>query len=251
MPDEHTDPIALFDAAVAALNREDWTAVAALCDEASLAAFRRQMLAQLDPALLEQYAITAETILRHSPDMPREVAEYQAAQHRRHGDPARRLAEELPGVADADALRAMSPRDVFAAWLDGRSPRRQITRLAAEGRIPPAAVDRLRDTTLAIHTHVAIGAVHDGERIAHVLYRHADDAAPAADGAAPGSADALPDDERELALELAARGYPQVATCRRQPDGSWRLVAGWGFLGVGGLLVGHLAEEDGPAPDAG
>ena len=45
----HPDPVAVFRAAVAALNREDWAGASALCDPASLADVQRQLLVQFAP----------------------------------------------------------------------------------------------------------------------------------------------------------------------------------------------------------
>jgi len=250
MTDPIHDPIELVDAAMAATNREDWHGVAALCDPASLAAFRRHMLDRLDPATIAPHEVTAESLQHGERPMPREVAEQFAAWRRERNDPVHRLREEFPDVASTDELRAMAPAELFAAWLDGRSARRQILRLVAEGRAPAAVAEHLRAGPFPSQSLVALGVVHDGERFAHVLYRHRHDAEPAA-VETHGWAAALPDDERELALELMHRGHPQVTTCRRQPDGSWRLIADHNLLGYGFMAVGSvtLADEVPPPGD--
>ena len=73
--------------------------------------------------------LTVEDMLRMSPEMPREAAEYQVAQFRKHVDPAARLHEDFPDVESLDALRALTAVETFAAWLDGRSIRRQVVGL--------------------------------------------------------------------------------------------------------------------------
>jgi hypothetical protein len=220
-----TDPVAVFRAAVAALNREDWAGAAALCDPASLADVQRQLLAQFAPR-----EITAEYYLRYWPRMPREVAEYHAAECRAQADPSRRLERELAGVPDVDALAAMRPEVVFAAWLAGRSPRRQFERQAAEGRASPGAVARALAGVGSSYDHVALGAVPEGEGLSHVLYRPRV-GGPTAPTRAPGLA-GPPDADEAIIRDLAWRVPPQIATCRRQPDGGWRLVATYDFLGV-------------------
>jgi hypothetical protein len=63
--------------------------------------------------------------------------------------------------------------------------------------------------------------------------------------AGPGLAD-RPDAEEALARDLAWRVPPQIATCRRQPDGGWALVATHHFLGVANS---YFEAVDPPAPD--
>ncbi len=236
-------PIAVFEQAIAALNAADWPRVTALCDPVSVRAFHRQLVERFTPREAA-HELTVEEYMRHAPEMPRAVAEYHVAQHRRHADPSTWLMRELPDVPDLATLRAMSPEQVFAAWLDARSPLRRIEELAARGEMPSLTdeqVQALKGMTLA---YVALGSVADGDRIAHVLYRHHIDAESSADGASRDSTDedavwriawlaARPEDERQLARELAGREHVQSATCRLQPDGQWRLIAGEGLLQIG------------------
>jgi hypothetical protein len=221
----HPDPVAVFRAAVAALNREDWAGAAALCDPASLADVQRQLLVQFAPR-----EITAEYYLHYWPRMPREVAEYHAAECRAQADPSRRLERELAGVPDVGALAAMRPEAALAAWLAGRSPRRQFERQAAEGRASPGAVARALAGLGSSYDYVPLGAVPEGEGLSHVLYRRRVGGPPSATGA-PGLA-GRPDEDEPLAHDLAGRLPPQLISCRRQPDGGWALVATYDFLGV-------------------
>lgn len=239
----YVEPLDLFRAAVAAVNAEDWAAAAALCDPVSLRAFHRQLLAQFAPPE-PRWQLTVEEYLRHSPEMPRDVAEYMVAQHRKHADPAERLRRELPGVPAVDALSALRPEQAFAAWLDGRSIRRQVEQLAADRRITRRAADLHATAPTEHYRYIALGAVLDGERVAHVLFRDAFEPDQ------PWSADAArwladqPADEQDLARELRGRGHPQVATCRRQPDGSWRLIADHDFLRMSSRHVSDVREGD-------
>jgi hypothetical protein len=231
----------LVRAAIEIVNRSDWYAAAELCDPVSLSAFRRQMLQQFEPTA-PRFEITVEQHLRHSPEMPRAVAEFYVEQHRARMDPATRLRYELPGIPDVDALRLMSAEEIFAAWLDGRSPRRQIERLVSEGQISPASATRSHELASMVHPYVAIGIVQDGDDVAHVLYRYDVDAVHSSADAEEWLAK-LPKDEQTLALELSGRLHPQVTTCRRQQDGTWRLLAGYDFLGLGSTAIG-IEEND-------
>jgi hypothetical protein len=255
MPTDLTDPLALFGAAVDALNRERWADAAALCDPASLTAFARQLHGAFAPVPPE-HKVTAESYLAHEPGMPRAVAEYYAARANAQQDPANRLHEEFAGVADVDALRALGPAETFAAWLDGHSRRRQYERHVAAGRASRAAADRAlaytRDAGWDAYRYAALGVVADGERIAHVLYGRdrGDFADPAAwTGAAAAHFAALPPEEQALTRDLVGRERPGVFTCRRQPDGTWRALAGYDFLGV--TNMGFMLPDDPPAPGDG
>src|SRR5688572_15685224 len=103
----YSDPLSLVRAAIEIVNRSDWYAAARLCDPISLSAFRRQMLEQFEPTA-PRFEITVDEYLRHSPQMPRAVAEYHVEQHRALTDPGTRLRDELPGIPDIDALQMMS-----------------------------------------------------------------------------------------------------------------------------------------------
>jgi len=244
--DVTADPITLFDAAVNALNAEDWTSMAALCDPVSLAAFRRQLLEQFAPAEPPP-EVTAELIMRHSPEMPREVAEYYASQRHKRADPAWRLQEELPGVATVEEAMALTPAELFARWLEGRSPRRQVERLAAEGHIPRDAMETLAAEPIPLRTYLALGAVSDGDRIVHVVYRDEFRTDDVESGDAAQWIARRPPDEQELARETWGRAHVQTASCRRQADGTWRLLAGHDFLQVANTFVSGLvvADDDG------
>jgi hypothetical protein len=245
-----SNPLDIFRRAVEALEREDWVALARCCDPVSLARFRRDQLQMLEPTRPVN-EVTVEQLLRHDPEMPREVAEYQVANIRRHRESWSRLEQEFPGVSSLDAMRSMDPAEVFATWLRGRSPAHQA-RIALRDRQTPAGFheDILAATGFAAPI-VTLGVVHDGERVAHVLFRreypmpHVSE-----DEEHDACMAALSHEERELARELAGREFPHVATCRRQPDGEWRLIAGFDFLQMGRFVVSVDMDDDddGAAP---
>ncbi len=241
-----SDPLALFRAAADALSREDWHAAAALCDPVSLAAFKRQFLESLEPAAPPR-EITLEDYLRHNPEMPPEVAEYHLEQHRRHADPLQRLQEELPGITSVAALLELSPVEVFSTWLWGRSARHQVEQMLTEGRISRASAQEVLEHMGSGYRYVALGALPDGERLAHVLYRQELPASSEEEQEEEAAWRArLPEDEQELMRELSGRTHPRVLTCRRQPDESWRMLAGYDFFDLGATVfqVGADGEEE-------
>src|SRR2546421_10802375 len=156
------DPLVLFDATLNALNAEDWRGAAQLCDPVSLRAFKRHLLEQFAPEKPAR-ELTIEDFLRHTPDKPRQVAEYELAQHRRRVDLRRRLEEELPGVSSVDDLQQLDPAEAFARWLDGRSVRRQVERQIADARIPHAMDGAALRRYRAAYT--PLGVVFEGPRL--------------------------------------------------------------------------------------
>jgi hypothetical protein len=240
-------PLELFRQAAEALQQEHWGDVARLCDPASLERFRNEQVRMLAPAR-PLPALTVEQLMRHDPQMPREAAEYQVASARRHTDAATRLEREFPGIEGLEQLRAMEPAELFAVWLQGQSPGHQARMAIRDSRVPEthwqeilATADRTRESL------VALGVVPDGDRVAHVVYRREFHASP--DETDPDDVwiEELSPAEQELARDMAGRDFPQVATCRRQPDGDWRLLAGFDFLQLGQFMVsvGFEEPEDG------
>jgi hypothetical protein len=165
------------------------------------------------------------------------VAEYQVNEQRKRSDPMRRLRDELPDVASVDALLELGPREVFVAWLAGRSLRRQIERMADEGRISRATAENSLRHVVEYFRCVPLGAVPDGHRLVHVLFHRIYGQEETWTGDAAEWLSRRPDDEQELVRDLSRRLDPHILTCRRQPNGTWLLLAGHGFLGVGGLVL--------------
>jgi hypothetical protein len=214
----HTDPLALFTAAVDAIDRHDWRGVAALCDESSLAEFRNEMIALVTYRETPEAPFRAIDLMRTDPNMPRAVAEWQAQRVREHQDPDRRLQEELPGVESREQLETMSPADVFAAWLDGRTLNNIVERAWERRQITRAAIDQILAEERPKVSYVALGWVPDGEAIRYVIYRQD----------LPGS-------------------RPQSVMVRHQPDGGWLFVASRDLLMIDPTAA--FRTEFTPKPD--
>ena len=236
-----TTPIALFDAAIAALNAEDWSTAAELCDPVSLRAFRRRLVERCTP---QPQSYTIDQLLEVFPGMQSDLDWYGVDEVGSDADPMARVRDELPSVASLDAFHELSPVATYTAWLEGHSARRQIQRLVESGHLSATAAADTAWRPAEEVRYIALGAIHDGERIAHVLYRHDIDDSGDWVECFTGMMTDLPADERELAAELSARGHPYVATCRRQADGRWALIADHMFLGVGAMHVPSMADED-------
>lgn len=98
------DPLAVFRAAVAAINGEDWLAAAALVDPECLRMFHQHAIAGFTSA--EPVEIpTVEYFLRRAPNLSPARAEELAARAAQEMDPGYRLAREFPSVPSVDELR--------------------------------------------------------------------------------------------------------------------------------------------------
>ncbi len=238
------DSLQLFGHAADALARGDWDALARSCDPASLTLFQRQELENLERRRLEP-DWTVEDILRNNPEMPREVAEYQFRQSLRQREMDRDLGSSFPGVSTLEELRAMEPTAFFATWLRGRSPEHQARLAVADASIP----EEMRQSVLASagfrHRLVPLGVVYDGERLAHVVYLREYPPPPGSEEVGDKEHESytawreeLSAKERALRDDLAGREWMLVVSCRKQPDGSWRFLAGYDFLHMGHYMVG-------------
>jgi hypothetical protein len=222
-------PAEVLNAAFAALNLDDWAGFAALFDPVSLRAFKSETLESYEDSA-HDYHVDPEDLLDSEPEMPREAAEYQAARMNEVTSKAHQLKRDFLTVKSVEELRAMDPSRMFVLWLQACSPYRRAA-LEAEND-PSWEVDSAWDPPVDGGTketrgyrYSVIGFIADGPQIARVLYR--DDLT--IDKMFPDEYAELmsgkPDDEQELASQLHHNSHPRFATCRKQPDGSWRLVA--------------------------
>ena len=227
---DFNDPISLFYAGVDAMSTEKWLDAASLCDQASLQFFKgnlvRQVTAVHRPATLEFF-------MKQDPRMPRAMAEYLLGRQEKHADPLARMRAELRGVDSVEMLVSLDPIDVFARWLDGQSPRRQLEQLVEGGQLRPEALIGAR--ARSVIDSMAIGSVPDGDDVVHVIFR------PDPGESGPVNevvAATMTADELALNRLIALRGRVRACMCVRQGDGSWRLVAGHEFVGGAPRVMG-------------
>jgi hypothetical protein len=226
----YSDPLTLFAAAIHALNREDWHAVARLCDPVSLASFKRYLIDNLTPPKEQSHKITATELMKAVPSMPRAVAEYQVTRFRESLDPKQRLRDQVPSVKSLAALEAMTPVAVFAAWLEGKSVRRQVNRNVEQRRMTRATANEVVAQGEKPFDFKGLGYVDDGDRIAHIIYRRDESARGPFRGAdEPVFAGRSPD-EIKFAGDAWGRESPFTVMARKQSDDSWLLVASPDFL---------------------
>jgi hypothetical protein len=241
-------PAEVLDAAFAALNLDDWAGFTDLCDPISLRAFKTETL-DFFADESDCYHVDVDDLLDSEPDMPREVAEYEAAKMNRYAEPAHKLNREFLTVKSVDEIRLMDPARLFVLWLQARSPHKRLE-LERDDEQPweagaawdPPIAEGVKETRG--YRYSVIGSVPDGPDISHVLYRteHGIEKIFAEEYAE--WLGQRPSDEQELAHQLHHHATPEFAICRRQSDGSWKLVAQRYLMLVSSLQ--RIAQKENP-----
>jgi hypothetical protein len=215
------DPLELFSAAASAVEREDWLALALLCDRDSLQRFVNELLRPFrgtDPAV----ELSVEDYVVHT-GVTREVAENEIARIREQQSPESRLRDQFPRINSVAALLRLTPPEVFAAWLHGCSPRAQIDRQLQQGLVTPEvavhAIARIR----GVWRYRALGSVSDGADLRHVVYLWEGNVVGDTDNRTEVGAELVADDHRE---------HPQILTLRRSGSG-YGILANERVFGIG------------------
>ncbi|MET0399674.1 MAG: hypothetical protein ABW277_23000 [Longimicrobiaceae bacterium] len=231
-------PEATVRAFIAALESQRWEEAARLVHPEALDRYRERSLSSLR-AVAHRPSITAELFLRQDPQMPREVAEYQA---RRAAEGAReypRFEFERAGVASVEELERLSPEQAFARYLEANDLQRSLQR----------EIERETDEQSAeLFTR-------DAPRLDRVVVGSVPAPQP------PGGISGMPAGEFAYVLYSVAhrvRHYPKhgperVAVMGVRRDGSgWKLDPGdyeaHELFGSSNYTVGFSHVEDG-APD--
>jgi hypothetical protein len=135
----------------------------------------------------------------------------------------------------------MDPADVFARWLEGKSPRGQILAAVRDGSISEAVAAAHESELGRLPPYEPVGTVADGKNVAYVLYQFGKtNSREMSDDVKEWMAELSPE-EREFA-EISLP-HPSIAICRRQADKSWRLIADHDFLHIGSISIGFSKER--------
>ncbi|HET9986133.1 MAG TPA: hypothetical protein VFQ38_21210 [Longimicrobiales bacterium] len=202
--------------AIDALEAGDWLAVAHLVHPEELARHTEQWRQYARPV---PHTVTAQEMRRHEPEMPEAVAAYLADRHNRVAlDLDAHLVREFAGVRSPEELEALAADELLARHLEARDPRWQF-RVWAEraGRdVPPEIAGEVPP----VPDRIVIGAVHEDEDLAHVLYRCRPRGAP------PG------------------QGWLEVGSLRRSAEG-WRLIPSGDLFGEGSVSYSFGVADTG------
>ena len=229
-------PDELVRAVFSAMNLSDWAGFAARFDDVSLRAFKHEKLEAYDNPL--DLDFDPDEYMEGHPGMTREGAEHQIAEMQRVMGTEHRLKRDFLVVNSVDELRDMDPGRLFALYVQAHAPHRRMELepddeepWEAEAAWEPGDANE-KDVKTRAYRHSVIGHIIDGEDIAHVLYRDEHSIAKILPEEYGEWLNARPEDERVLATQLHHRSTPHFATCRRQSDGTWRMVADFSFMPV-------------------
>jgi hypothetical protein len=240
------NPEKVVDAAFEALNLEDWAGLADLCDPVSLWAFKREMLEDFCvPDDRDESKLEAELDDDDDEEDPeiRAAIEHDIAILREWSNPANRVRAEFASVETVDELREMDPGKMFARWLQAKKPDRYVERDRDASEDWKRQKTRASDKTTRSYQYTTLGSVLDGDKIAYVVYRNSKVPNDVYPGVMDEWESRIPEDEAELARDTRYLRHPLIVTCRKQKDGSWRLVASSHFSLVGKLQVVELRNE--------
>jgi hypothetical protein len=129
-------PEAAVRAFIAALESQRWEDAARLVHPEALDRYRERSLSSLR---VVAHRASAEDFLRQDPQMPPEVAEYQARRAAEGAREYRRFELERAGVASAEELESLSPEQAFARYLEANDLQRSLQRVIERETDEPSA----------------------------------------------------------------------------------------------------------------
>ncbi len=212
-----TDALAVARAAIEALNRGEWRTVAEATDREDVERWFGAFVGFEDRELPP---VSAAEMQRYDPELPDAVAEYQAERlTRQRAEGLGKLPGLFAGIETRAELALLSPTDALARYLQARDPRWQLHEQLKT--LDPRVLPLVRQNEPMKRREV-VGAVAEGDDLAHVVYRTLYGVGAETE---PGAA------------EL------HVLTVRRRPEG-WRLrLHGELFEGGSAVLVLDAPEE--------
>ncbi|MBL0939361.1 MAG: hypothetical protein IBJ03_10715 [Gemmatimonadaceae bacterium] len=229
---ELSSPALVFEAAVAACIRDDWDAVASLCDPDSLIVHQHNAIKPYLPGA-KGPAFSVEAFMQGPYALSREEAESRVEQLCMSQAPESRLRQDFPTVANVDELRSMSPERFYAAYIRGRSFGEMVIRETGNRHLTAEQDAAIARIARAFFNYRTIGVVTDGTSegalFAYVLFRDLGNRQQGADGEPDWKAE-LPPEVQSYARECENHGSAQVVICRQQANGTWRLIAPLEFL---------------------
>jgi hypothetical protein len=237
-------PLEVVNAAFDALNVEDWAGFAGFCDPVSLRAFKREILEEFGEYSGHWAGGEVDEEFEEDEDPELQAAiDHDLALMDEWFGPAHRVRSEFESIETVDELREMDPGRAFARWLQAKSRNPYRSDEPGEGEEWRRAGNSGSRKTTRAYQYFAVGSVLDSPDIAYVIYRNANSPNDIYPGVMDGWEQSVPADEAELARLTHYLQRPQVVTCRKQADGSWRLLAGRSLSLVGTLEVVEIRKN--------
>lgn len=225
------------------LRNNDWPGLAELCDPLSLEAFKIEMLEEFGDRFGEPDPEVTATEVE-----PIELDDEMYADYMKYLHPDSMMKVEFPLLTSMDDLRSMEPVDAFTCWLEGKATHPRSAEVdpdepwIAELKAELEGDDPYDDREWPLYE--IVGCVFDSPDIAHVVYRPK---ASAREVIGAGYDEWLargPSEYREYMIAMNHRGIPMLISCRRQKDGSWRLVGNRQFSFFSSLQVTEIRREE-------
>ena len=195
-------PEEVVTAMFAALNTDDWHGVTMLCDPLGLVAFKRQTM-----TILSEFSDDYES--------DTEFGESTGAMDV--------LRFEVANTSSIEEVREMAPGRVFVRWLQARSLSCYDDVDTDHGCRKAGELNGQR--TVRAYRYSVLGGIADGPDITHVLYRPTVFEAAEYREAYEKRLMDMSEEERRFSVLMQHRGDPCVVSCRKQDDGSWKIVA--------------------------
>jgi hypothetical protein len=216
---------AVADAFFRAARERQWVVAAGYLDMAQFERFFRNRVNDARAAVPPPEP-TVEEILAREPDMPRAVAEWQAAQSRkaqaqyRFGD----YSFEFARVTSFRDLAALTPLEAAGRWIEAQDPREAFQRMLALSNCDSVLTAEEKEQVSPFHPNT-IGALVVGDSIAYVLHTEST---------------RLEVEPADAAATLYHRS-PSVMALRRTTAG-WRIVPQHDLLRPDGMAYGMSCE---------
>lgn len=225
------------------LRNNDWFRLADLCDPLSLEAFKIEMLQQFGDQFGEpDPEIPAADI------EPIHLDDETYAEYMKYLHPDSMMKVEFPTLSSMDDLRTMPPVDAFASWLEGKANYRGLPEVGSEEPWETELREELEGDDpfddREWPAYEIVGCVFDTPDIAHVVYRPKCSARGVIGAGYDDWLARAPSEHRDYMIAMNHRGIPMLISCRRQKDGTWRLVANRQFSFFSSFRVIEIRRDD-------
>jgi hypothetical protein len=232
-------PDAVADSFFRAWGEARWTDAARLMDLTAFGRLRDEEVRSMRHARVRR--MTAEELTKDAPDMPRAVAEYQAAQFNERAGRNDWLMYDYANVSSVDSLAALPVEEAAARWLEAKDERYGYRRAIQEQRsrcnVPDSVFARL--FPLPTTSYQLLGTIVK-DSLAYALYEESH-YVPKSDSLHPPRAGGRRRPDASWAEP------PSVLTLRRT-GATWRVAPGRPFGGQTSTIIAQCSPLNDQKP---